>query len=131
MIFLQTKPWGFFQDLTLFRIIHARNQFTKLFTVPWNACYYEELKPVELQNIKTSTTFLKIGKHFKKGKVNLSDFTSKFIFFRPESMFWEPFPKNTNQYSQYFHHSVFTFIIHHQYFQYLPSFIIRQIKRQI
>ena len=63
---------------------------------------------------KSWTAFLKIGKDLEKEKVNLSDLTSKFIFFRIESMFCEPFPKNTNQ-----------------YFQYLPSFIIRQIKRQI
>ena len=118
--------------IILFRIIQARNQITKLFTVTWNACYYEELEPRKLQNTKTSTTFSKISKHFKKEKVNLSDLTSKFILFRIESMFCKTFPKNTSQYfSIYLHHSVFTLIIHHQYFLYLPSYIIIQIKRQI
>ena len=56
---------------------------------------------MELQNTKTSTTFLKIGKHLEKEKVNLSDLTSKFFFFRIESIFCKPFPKNTNPYSQY------------------------------
>ena len=94
---------------------------------------------MEIQNTKTSTAFLKIGKHFEKEKGNLSDLTSNLFFFKIESMFSEPFPKNTNQYSQYLpssfsnyiHHSVFNFIILHQYSQYLPSFINRQIKRQI
>ena len=102
--------------IILFRIIQARNQITKLFTVTWNACYYEELEPRKLQNTKTSTNFSKISKHFKKEKVNLSDLTSKFILFRIESMFCKTFPKNTSQYSQlYLHHSssvfsIFTFI---------------------
>ena len=87
--------------IILFRIIQARNQITKLFTITWNACYYEELEPRKLQNTKTSTTFSKISKHFKKEKVNLSDLTSKFILFRIESMFCKTFPKNTSQYSQY------------------------------
>ena len=65
----------------LFRITHARNQITKLFTVPWNAYYYEELEPVKLQNNKTSRTFLENGKHLEKQKINLFDLTSKFIFF--------------------------------------------------
>ena len=64
-------------------------------------CYYEELEPVELQNIKTSTTFLKLGKHFEKQSVKLSDLTSKFFFFRIESIFCEPFPKNNYQYFHY------------------------------
>ena len=64
-------------------------------------------------------SFLKIGKHLEKEKVNLSDLKSNLIFFRIESMFSKPYPKDTIQYSQYLpssfsnyiHHSVFTFII--------------------
>ena len=79
---------------------------------------------MEIQNTKTSTAFWKIGKHLEKDNVN------NFIFLRIESMFPEAFPKNTNQYfqhltslfSNYIHHSVFTFII-----QYLPSSFIISI----
>ena len=114
----------------LFRIIHARNQITKLFIVPWNACYYEELEPVEIQNTKTSTAFLKIGKYLEKENWRQFDLTSKFIFFRIESMFCEPILKNTIQCSQYLsssfsiylHHLVFIFII-----QYFPSLFIISI----
>ena len=105
VVFSQTKSWGLFWDdmckIILLRLIHSRNQITKPCTVRWHSCYYEELEPVELGNTKTSTKFLMIGKHLKMEKVNLSDLTSKFFFFRIESMCCEPFPKNTNQYSQY------------------------------
>ena len=131
-----------------FRIIQDRNQIIKLLTIPWNTCYYEELEPVEILNTKTSTTFLKIGRHFEKEKVDLSDLTSNFTFFSDlKACFANAFPKIlVSILSIYFYHSVFpfitqylpwsfsiylTYIIHHQYSQYLPSFIIRQIKRQI
>ena len=88
------------------RIIHTWNQIIKLFAVPWNTCYYEELEPGEIQNIKTSTAFLKIGKHIEKEKVNLSDLTLKFIFFKIESIFCEPFPKNIKSILSVYLHSL-------------------------
>ena len=71
-----------------------------------------EIRAREIQNTKTSTAFWKIVKHLEKEKVNLSDLTSNFIFFRIESMFCEPFPKNTNQYSRYLPSS-FSIYLHH------------------
>ena len=68
-------------------MIHAQNQITKLFTVPSNTCCYEELEPVEIQKYQYFDNYLKKGKHFEKEKVKISDLTSKFIFFRIESMF--------------------------------------------
>ena len=79
--------------IILFRIINAQNQIAKLFTVPWNTFYYEELEPVELPNTKTSTTFLKIGKHLGKEKVNLSDLTSECFFSELRACFASDFPK--------------------------------------
>ena len=105
--------------IILFRIIHTQNQIKKFLL------FLEThlLEPVAIQNAKTSTAFLKIDKDLEEENVNLSELTSEFIFFRIESMFCEPFSKNTNQYSQYlpssfsiyFHpltsvFSVFTFI---------------------
>ena len=127
----------FFLDYTckiiLFKTIHARNQITKLFTVPWNTCYYEELEPVELQNTKTSTAFLEIGKHLKKGEGKPVWFDVKVLFFLElKACFANHFTKiQINILSIYLHHSAFTFIIHNHYSQYLPWFIIRQIKFQI
>ena len=49
----------------LFRITHVPNQITKLFIAPWKTCHYLDLDPVETQNAKTSTAFLKRGKYFE------------------------------------------------------------------
>ena len=89
--------------ITLFRIIHARNQITKTFIVPWKTCRLVELEPVEIQNAKNLTSFWNKDKYIEKKKVlaNLSDLISNFIFFKVESMFCEPCPKETNQYSYY------------------------------
>ena len=56
--------------IILFRIIYAPNQVTKLFIALWKSCHYEELEPVETQNSKTSTAFLKKGKYLEKEKLN-------------------------------------------------------------
>ena len=118
--------------IILFRLIHSRNQITKPCTVRWHSCYYEELEPVELGNTKTSTKFLMIGKHLKMEKVNLSDLTSKFFFSELKVCVANHFPKILiSILSICLHHSVLNFIIHHQYSTFLPSSIIRQIKRQI
>ena len=64
---------------------------------------------MEQQNTKTLTTYLKIGKHLKNEKVNLSNLTSKFKFFS-ENMFASHFPRILiSILSVYFHDSAFTF----------------------
>ena len=63
------KPRGLFYDYIckiIFRIIHARNNISKLFLllekngigVVWNWSYME-LEPTEIQNTKSSTSFLR------------------------------------------------------------------------
>ena len=75
-----------------------------------------ELEPVELQNAKTSTAFLKKGKYIKKEKflVNLSDLISEVLFPELKACFANPFPKRLM--------SILSIYLHH-----LTGFI-RQIK---
>ena len=53
------------------------------------------MEPVEIQNAKTSTAFLKKGRYLEKEKflANLSDLMSKFIFSELKTCFANPFPK--------------------------------------
>ena len=64
---------------------------------------------MEQQNTKALTTYLKIGKHLKNEKVNLSNLTSKFKFFS-EDIFAIHVPKILiSIFSVCFHDSAFTF----------------------
>ena len=74
---------------------------------------------MEIQNVESSTAFLKKGKYLEKERflVNLSDLMSKFILSELKAFFANPFPKRLI--------SIPSIYLHHL------GECIRQIKRQL
>ena len=105
VIFLQTKPSGLFLDymckIISVRIIHARNQITKLFIFFLKIVSAGRIEACGDTKYQNFDSFFEERKNLEQKKflVNLSDLMSKFLFLRIESIFYKPFPKKTNRYS--------------------------------